>query len=228
MKLTGVITVTLLLLAAGGTAGAAASGTPAQLVTASIAAAKKQRSVHYVNGGSFGPTHVTIVGDAAADRGIQRITYMRGTATGHLTVTMIGRALFIHGDETVLTLYMGFTPQLAAQIAGSWVAVPTTAKGYATIAAAVELRSTISELAMPGPVSQLPPSTRGGIRVIALRGQATHAGVATAETLYVRASGAPLPVAQVTRQGASTSTTTFSRWNETVKITAPKPRFVLR
>jgi len=229
MKHTGVFTViTVVLCALGLAASALAAVTPAQLVTRSLAAADKQRSVHYVSVSSFGQARVTMVCDAALDRGIQRITYTKGGATGHVVVAMVGRALAIRGDKTALTAYMGFSSQLAAQIAGSWVAVPTTAKGYATIAEAVELGSAISDLAIPGPVTRLAASTRSGRRVNAARGNITRNGVTVVATLYMRASGAPLPVAQVSRQGSSTATVTFSRWNETVTIPRVAPKFVLR
>jgi hypothetical protein len=225
MRLGGVCLAAFALLAGS---AAAAGTTPAQLVTASMSAANKQRSVHYVSAGTYGGSHVTIVGDSAPTRGVQHITFKHGTALGRVTVVMLGRALFIRGDKTALTDYMGFTPQQATQVAGSWVAVSTTAKGYTTIAAAVELRSTISELAMPGTVTQSPPSTRGGTPVVAVHGRATHSGVTVVETLYVRPTGAPLPVAQVSKQGSNTSTVTFSRWNETVSLATPAAKFFLR
>jgi hypothetical protein len=170
-----------------------------------------------------------MVGDAGPDQGIQRIAYQRGAVAGRATVVMIGRSLFLFGDRTVLGAYMGFAPKLAAQLADSWVLVPRTSKAYGPISADVELGSSFwDELAMQGPLRKLAPSMLGGKRVIGIRGHSTTGGKTAVATLYVRAVGRPLPVAQVEQQGSNKNTVTLSGWNEPVHVTAPSPKFILR
>jgi hypothetical protein len=63
-------------------ASAPASTSPSQLLASALAAARAQTSVHYVTTQTSRGRAVRIVGDAARDRGIQRITYRNGARVG--------------------------------------------------------------------------------------------------------------------------------------------------
>jgi hypothetical protein len=116
-------------------------------------------------------------------------------------------------------------PASAASWPGRWLSLAHTTPDFATVAAAVRLSSTVDELKMPQPLRDVGTTTRGGRRVIGIQSQFVHAGHPVIETLYVTASGPPLPVAQVGRSGAIRLTVTFSRWNEAVSVSAPRGRF---
>src|SRR5438128_5395747 len=94
-----------LAVAVCGLAGpASASGfvSPDRLFSSALAAARAQRSVHYVSTAASRTVSVHMVGDAGLDRGIQRITYRKGGKTGHLTVLVVADTAYVRGDAFTL------------------------------------------------------------------------------------------------------------------------------
>ena len=215
------VLVAALALAAAVPAAAGTAKTPVQLYTGALTAARAQHSAHYIAVSSFGGRTVTIVGDAARDRGIQKITVKQGTQVGHVTVTVVSNIAYVRGDAATLKSYMGFTPADATKYGGRWLSIKPSQPRFAPVAEAVRLLSTINELQMPPPFTTLPTTTVAGQRVNGVRSKFTQAGHDVTETLYVRASGPPLPVRQVATATGIAVSTTFSRWNEAVHVTAP-------
>jgi hypothetical protein len=200
---------------------AAASVSPDQLLSSALAAARAQRSVHYVTEAVSPTVSVRMVGDAALDRGIQRITYRKGGKSGHLTVLVVADTAYVRGDAFVLASYMGFSRAEARRLAAHWLKIPHTARSYPTVSAAVRLRSTIKEIALPRPRVALPESELNGHQVIGIRNTSTASGHRLMRTLYVRAAGLRLPVAEVQRGGGNRISVTFSNWNKPVDVSAP-------
>jgi hypothetical protein len=171
---------------------------------------------------------VRIVGDAALDRGIQRITYRQAGKSGHVTVLVVANTAYIRGDAFTLENYMGFSTASAESLANRWLKVPHTAPRFAPTAEAVRLRSTIKDVTVPRPRVALSQSVFNGQRVIGIRNTSMVSGQRVTRTLYVRASGLKLPVAEVERGHGSASvpggrvTVTFSKWREPVSVSAPK------
>jgi hypothetical protein len=198
-----------------------ASGTPTELLTSILAAARAQHSVHYVSSASLGTSHVSQVGDAGATQGIQRITFRAAGKTGRVTVMFVAGSAYLRGDAFTLVDYLGFKAGAAAAYAGRWILVPRSDSAYSTIAAGVTFTSAIRELKLSAPLTRLPDTTIDGRRVIALRGKSSTAPGSIAATLYARATGPPLPVREVARAGKSSAVVTFSRWNEPVRLSAP-------
>jgi hypothetical protein len=200
---------------------AVAALTPAQLVSSSLKAAHAQHSVHYVGTASAPSIGSTTVGDAAADRGVQYVTYRAGGHTGHVTVRVVANTAYIKGDAFALTSYVGFSAAQAAKYAGKWVLIPHTSSAFKSVAAAVRLGSNIDELQLSPPFTKLGTSTMQGQRVIGIRGRETQNGITATATLYVRAAGAPLPVSEVATEGTIHASVVFSKWNERVTVSAP-------
>ena len=209
------------LLAAQVALLAVAAVTPAQLVSSSLKAARAQHSVHYVGTASVGNISSTTVGDAAADRGVQYVTYRAGGHTGHVTVRVVANTAYVKGDAFALTSYVGFSAAQAAKYAGKWVLIPQTSSAFKSVAQAVRLGSNIDELQLSPPFTKLGTSTMQGQRVIGIRGRETQNGITATATLYVRAAGTPLPVSEVATEGAIHASVVFSKWNERVAVTAP-------
>ena len=209
-------------------APAAASVPPDRLVSSALAAARAQRSVHYVTAAVSSTVNIRMVCDAALDRGIQRITYVKAGKSGHVTVLVVANTAYVRGDAFVLANYMGFSGAAARRFAGRWIKIPHTAPGYPTVSAAVRLRSTIKELALPRPLVALPESMLNGQRVIGIRNTSMASGHRVTNTLYVRAAGLRLPVAEVTRGGGNRFSVTFSKWNHTVNVSAPTGATLIR
>jgi hypothetical protein len=198
-----------------------ASGTPTQLLASILAAARAQHSVHYVSSASLGNSHVSQVGDAGATQGIQRITFRTAGKTGRVTVMFVASSAYLRGDAFTLVDYLGFKAGTAAAYAGRWILVPHSDRAYSTIAAGVTFTSAIGELKLSAPLTRLPDTTIGGLRVIAVRGKSSTAPGSVAATLYARAAGPPLPVREVATAGTTRAVVTFSRWNEPVRLSVP-------
>lgn len=187
-----------------------------------MAAARAERSVHYVSAGNYGPAQINFVGDAGVSQGIQRITFREGAQIGHVTVLVSANTAYVRGDAFTLVNYMRFKPNAAAKYAGRWILLPHTASSYPTIAAGVRLSSTVDELRVSGRLSTVPSIKIDGQRVVGVRGTRTSAGHTTVDTLYARATGSPLPVKEIARQGTMRFTATFGGWNEPLRLATPK------
>jgi hypothetical protein len=196
-------------------------------VSAALAKAHAQTSVHYVSSQASGGRAVTIVGDAATDRGIQHITYRRSGRAGHVTVLVVANTAYIRGDALTLESYMGIPSSAAAAWAGKWLSLASSAPGYPTVSAAVRLGSTLDEVKMPPPFREIGISTRHGRRVVGIVSRFKHAGRTVTATLYVDPARS-LPVEQVDRSGGITVTATFSRWNERVSVSPPASAIAIR
>lgn len=197
-----------------------AATSPKQSLASILAAARAQKSVHYVADATDGSFRTTLVCDVGATSGIQRITYVRGGTTGKVTVLVSDGTAYLRGDAFTLRYYMGFKAAPSAKFAGKWVQVPHTDRDYTALAAAVTLPSTIDELRLTEPLSFLPASTLGGQKVIGIKGKTISKQPAQAG-LYTRAQGTPLPVGEVEMSGNALSRTRFSAWNEPVHVAVP-------
>ena len=119
---------------------------------------------------------------------------------------------------------MGFKASAAKKYAGVWIKfVKGGSTGYATVAAGVDLRSTINEIKPVGPFTEVPETTSDGQRVIGVRGHVNpSSGIVATDTIYARATGRPLPVSQVaTIDGKVRYHATFSKWNEPLHVALP-------
>lgn len=210
-----------------GAVAASAAVSPAGLVSAALAKAHAQTSVHYVSSQASGGRAVTIVGDAATDRGVQHITFRVGGRVGHVTVLVVANTAYIRGDAFTLANYMGIPSATAAAWAGKWLSLARSAPGYPAVSAAVRLGSTLDEVKMPPPFREIGTSTRHGRRVVGIVSHFKHAGRTVTATLYVDAARS-LPVEQVDRSGGITVKATFSRWNERVSVSPPASAIAIR
>lgn len=209
-------TLTAPLVAVAGSA--ATARTPATVLAASLAAGKAQGSVHYVARARFGSETVTIAGDAARDRGRQKITFTKSGRTGHATVLVVNNTAFIKGDAFTLTNYM----QIQASLANRWLSLASTAQGFKTVAEAVRLGSTLDELKMTAPLRFVPGRSIAGTRTVGIRGRAPQGSLTAGATLYVEAGKTPLPVQQISTENSGASDSVmFNRWKEPVTVVAP-------
>jgi hypothetical protein len=210
------------------TVGAASAGVPpSRLVSSALARANAQRSVHYVSSEAYSGAAVTIVGDAAIDRGIQRISYGKGGRVGHLVVLVVATTAYLRGDEFTLANYLQFPASVAAALAGKWLSLAPSAPDHGRVAEAVTLRSALNELKMPPPLRNVGTEKQQGRRVVGIQSHFLRAGQAVSETLYIDVARS-LPVAQVGKSGVITLRATFSRWNEPVSVSPPASAIPIR
>jgi hypothetical protein len=215
-------TLVLFALAAAGAApAAAATTTPAALRASIVVAGKAQHSVHYVSTSRTGSVTVTIVGDAGASQGSQRITYATGGKSGHATVLVKAGTAYFRADEFALAGFFGVAAAPAKTYANAWVVVPHASVAYASVAAAVTIGSTIDELGPKGTLTAAPATRIGGVAVVGVRSDTARNGKRVLDVLYARAKAPHVPVREVVSSGTSETTTAFESWNEPVSVTAP-------
>ena len=202
-------------------APAALAQSPSAEMEASLAAGNAQQSVHYVSRATGANFSVTMVGDAGRTSGIQRITYTKGGKSGHVTVLVVSDTAYIRGDAFALRNYMGFSASAATQADGKWIMLAKTEQSYATVAAGVRLGSTMSELRLKAPLSALGSSHAQGQSVVGIRNKFLVSGHQFTGTLYVSASGPPLPVEEKQTSAIEQFDVVFSHWNEKFSVSAP-------
>lgn len=214
---------TSVIVACAISAAPVAAASPSSLLASILAAARAQRSVHYVSTARIGAIRVDQVGDVGATAGIQRITYSKAGTTGQVTVVVSARTAYFRGDAFVLVNYMGFKPAAAAKYANAWILVPHTDRDFAPVAGDVTLPSVIAGLKGPGKPRAAPGTTIDGRRVVGVQWHLRAGGRSVVARLYARATGRPLPIEERATRGGSLVRATFSRWNEPIHVTAPNP-----
>jgi hypothetical protein len=184
--------------------------------------AHAQQSVHYTVVSVGGGGSVTIVGDAGARRGVQRIVYDDAGKSGRATVLVAARRAYVRGDTFTLHGFLGFTKAQARRYAHAWISVRPTNRIYHSLAAAVTLGSLLDEI-YPQANLTLARKKLHGRRLLGVRGAARHDGVSFVEIVYAREHGSRLPVEE--REipiGANfRSRTVMGPWNGRVRVRVP-------
>jgi hypothetical protein len=209
-------------VAAGIAAVAFAAQSPKALRTAIFAAARHERSVHYVEAGAAKGLTQRIVGDVAATRGIQRVSFTLNGKKGRFTVLVVHRIAYLRGNAPTLAGYFGFTAAQAAQFQGQWISVPPSSKKYTDLAASVTLPSFLHDI-YPGGRLSLVTSKIGGRARTGVRGTNREPGVKFMEAIFPKSSAPLLPeeVADIEPAKGFIDATKISGWNESVSVQAP-------
>jgi hypothetical protein len=135
----------------GASGAGAASGKPAAMLVASIAAGEAQPSVHWTSLTSIaGGGELDLVTDAATNSGTQTVTFTVSGSTGHAEELLVGGNAYIKGDQIGLSVIAGFTPTASIKEADRWIEVAPSSSAFASVVAGLTVHSTMSELAMSG------------------------------------------------------------------------------
>ncbi|HTZ09625.1 MAG TPA: hypothetical protein VMB72_11155 [Acidimicrobiales bacterium] len=198
------------------------------LLRASLAAAEKRGSFHYVSRSTAqGQTQVT-VGDAGRDAGTQVITIGSDT----FTVVVLGTACYFKGDAEQMVNQLGLSPSVAAAHNEQWISLAPTDIPYASVYAAVTTHQALADNVAFLPHRRLGRSVQRGQHVLGLTGPLVNIKIAgqvqkskgTAH-LYVTVSKPHLPVYYTERGTVGGDKTvfsiTFSQWGRPVTVTAP-------
>jgi hypothetical protein len=199
-----------------------AAASPTTQLAAVLRAAAAQRSMHYHSVGVAGSQRVSFDGDAARNGGVQRITVRKNGGVGHVTVLLVGGVAYVRGDTFALANFMLIPTATATKDAGRWLRFQPGDRGYAAIAAGITLADNVKEMALTGTIAEAGTTTVGGQHVFAIRSTRTVQGGTLTGLLYARAAGTPLPVRQRWQRGSYTNTITYDRWNEPVRLVAPR------
>ncbi len=218
-----------LLAGCGGSQPAARGGVasmPPNLILAEArAAAETAGSVHYVQTGRTTRQAAMNIGDVSSSTGHDVITISDGSRA---TALLIGDVAYLRANLVALTGFFLLPDTTASRIAGRWISVRSGTAGYQRLWDGLEFEMTtgsvLDAVTPAGPLTRTPTKTIDGRLVVGVHGKApawTGAAPGTTETLYVAATGQPLPVSCQESYRSSQVTTVFSRWGETVRVTAP-------
>jgi hypothetical protein len=211
----------LVAMAACALPASAGAATPGARLGSTLDAVRTQRSVHYVSKQRSGTTSVTIVCDAGRASGIQRLTYREGGQSGKLTVIVRHNTAFLRGDNFALRRFLRFRASDATQLADRWLVIPHSSHAYATVAEDVTFLSAMDDLRPAGDLANVRRTTVEGRAVVGVRGTTRVLGKTSVTTLWIAATGKPLPLRAVTATKDGAVEVTYSRWNEPVRVRAP-------
>jgi hypothetical protein len=228
-------------------AGALAAGAAIALVVASppagaapdaatlyrqAIATTKGWSVHYTSSGLDSKVTSSESGDAGPASGTQQVLIRRGKTSDQASLVVIGQLTYMKANKTALEDLLDLPSAAASDDTDHWVLFSTENPGVSQVVAGIRSESVAQELTLKGPLTLGTPRSLDGHRVDAIRGEQDEQGAKpTSAILYVRASGRPLIVEEVTvgSQGKPNGEDeiTFSRWGERVRPKAPYTTIIL-
>jgi hypothetical protein len=196
------------------------------VLAAAVAALKSGGAVHIDITDVSPQLTVTYSDEATAKGGRQLIGTSNG---GDVTILYIAGIAYVTGNGPGLVGYLNVPADEAAQLVDRWVIVrPGQSLGqntYSDIIDGITLSSVASEVPVDSPLTLTGPTTADGQRVVGVQGSAPASMQlpgSTRVTFDVAASGTPRPVLYTASgQGGYSTRIAFSRWGETVGLTAP-------
>jgi hypothetical protein len=200
---------------------------PASAQTEYLAAinAVGEQGVHYASHAKQGSVEFNVSGDTGVKSGTQTLTLKEGSTLEHMTVVSVGSTGYVNGNPTALKDVMGLSAATAKKYAGKWVSFDPTNQQYSELVAGLLDSQVAGELKMNGPFHYGATKTIDGKSAIAVVGSVSdNSGNTVSGTLWVPASGPPLPIEQTTgtsSKGAIAGTVTFTKWGQKVAQKAP-------
>lgn len=219
-----IATVVMLGLASG-LAACGGSSTPtsssnitglsaSQILARTRSAMLQQGSVHIQIRGTVKGTNATFSEDSGRSEGRQDIM----VANTHAQVLLVGGVAYIEGDEQTLQSFFGLSPTASARGAGKWIAIHSSDQQYREVTSGITLSSAIDQIIPTGTLTKQTVAAVQGRQVVAVHGQIANSPPGT---LYVSATGNPLPVEETAGDSTGTETVTFSNWGESVSLSTP-------
>jgi hypothetical protein len=205
----------------------AGASRPASAQTEYLAAinAVGDQGVHYASHAKQGTVSFNVSGDTGVKSGTQTLTLQQGKTVEHMTVVAVGSAGYVNGNSTALKDVLGLTSTDAKKYAGKWVSFNATNQQYSELVAGLLDSQVGGELKMNGPFHYGATKTIDGKSAIAVVGSVSdNSGNSVTSTLWVAASGPPLPIEQTTgtsSKGSIAGTVTFTKWGQKVAQKAP-------
>jgi hypothetical protein len=225
----GVAAVSGLALLAGCGSGSTKPPAPAGLAslsakkidseaTATATAASWAHANTTARAGSLSITSSGVAGPSAG----QEVVSVNGA--GQATLTVIAGVGYVRGSAAVLRNFLNL-PAADSRLAHKWIVFRPGAPGYQQVVPGVTLDSFLTELMPTGPLTKTGRITMDGQPVIGVRGKAPASAEMPAgatDTLYVAATGRPLPVACVEAVSTGQVSVVFSEWGQAVTLTKPR------
>jgi hypothetical protein len=237
-------TVALVLAAAPSAAGAATTTTTTTTTSAGDSAATATynaalkavgtKGVHFASVAKQDGATLTVSGDAGTTSGAQSLVVQNKGVTERMTARVVGSTGYVTGNKAALLDVIGLTQAEATKYAGRWLSFPTSNTGLAELVGGLLSSQVSKELQIGGPFTAGKSATVAGQKAKAIVGSvATESGSKVPVVLYIPASGAPLPIQEVTNSGSSGGASaihgvvTFSDWGENKSQSAPADAYSL-
>lgn len=201
-----------------------ATTTPYSRLIFVIDDAEAKQSVHLTAHASISGKRFVQVTDAGRSVGRQTNTLTISGQSNTVVVELVAGILYVKGDATILTTFMGLSQSTSKQLANKWFMIKPSNSDYGVVALGLTVDSAITQILMTRSVAAKPATTLSGVKVDVLKGVtiATTLEPLSGETLYFTAAKDPLPVEATQTYQGSFGTILFSHWNETIHIVAPK------
>jgi hypothetical protein len=221
---------TLAFVAAAVVASAAvalASPSPKAVRASILAAARTERSVHWSAKEIVGQVAIKTATDAARSGGVQTVTLgvvqKNGhERMGHVHIVVTGGVAYIRADALGLQMSLDLASAQAKKYAGRWISIPKVDPAYKPTAEGDTMNSVVHDLAPHGRLTLISAKSHG-VRVIGVRGVSGSGAKKMAKVVIAHTKGKRLPLEEdILVPGKSAlDHMLFSKWNETVKVTAP-------
>jgi hypothetical protein len=221
---TVVLALAVLVIAAGvgvayvltrGSASSIDNDSPGQVLSLATAAAGKAGSVHAVTDLRGSGGSATYVQDAGTNEGRLLITAAGGVRVSAVVVRGVA---YVQASSAGWQLLLSASPNLAQQLAGKWLSIPSSNQLFGQIAQTITLSGLIREISPAKSISELPTTSLAGRAVIDIQGELPGGVLGS---LYVPTTGNPLPVQELSRNKGGTTSTTFTDWGERFTVSPP-------
>jgi hypothetical protein len=206
--------------------GAASTTSPFTQMKTVIADANAELSVRVTTTAKMSGMKIVAVTEAGRSAGRQSVT-LSGSGSGKsntVIAELIAGSLYVKGDNTILTSYLGLSQTDANELAGQWFGIPKNNALYAEVAQGLTLSTGMAEVTMTSSVTRAPAATIAGVTVDTLKGTSVKSALEPSfkETLYFTTALEPLPVEVTQKVQSQVGTIVFSHWNEKIVLVAPK------
>jgi len=191
-------------------AGASAN----QAVALAMTAVREVGSVHVVTSIQIQGQTATYVNDTGSLSGKQVIT----AGGAQVTVIVVEGTAYVNANQLAMSEMFQSPTSVSQRFAGTWLSFPSDDQAFDQISPTLTLGSLLQRITPTGPLTKLPEATVSGRSVIGIRGELPGGG---SGTLYLSATGLPLPVAEVSGPPGGQTTSIFGGWGEPVHPTAP-------
>jgi hypothetical protein len=204
--------------------GASSTITPYAQMRTAIADANAEQSVRVTTTAKMSDLKILQVTDAGRNAGRQSITLTKLGYGNTVKVVLIAGKLYVKGDASILTSYLGLSQANANALAGQWFGIPKSSGYYAQVASGLTISTGMAEVTMTSSVKNGPSMKLNGVHVDVLKGTSVKTSLQPSfkETLYISTAMRPLPVEVTQNVQGSVGTILFNHWNETIDVTAPK------
>lgn len=194
---------------------------PQQILSKADTAAKAAGSLHFSSTTKVGPASIAFNDDSEPGGGRQDVTMSDG---GQMTVLLLSGIGYVNGNAAALSGFLGLTDAMSAQLAGHWISFSPGSPGYQQVVDGVTTSSVLREITPASPLTKTARKTVDGQAVVGVSGPAPASAQmprGSKITLYVAASGRPLPVSCLEGTGSNLTTLNLSHWGEQVSVAPP-------